>query len=343
MKKILALVSMLFLLPISSFALTVMQDDQMSSITGQAGVSIATDIYLGLQVDTVAWGDSDGTDGTVGWVGISDLNADLFFGLRTDVGTGIAANDLEVLTIDVGTDATGALYNGASYVRIGLGTFELNGNMDMDFELGNANTLGQELGTLDITGMVVRGAKGSYVDITTMGRNSGVTLNMNVLIDEINIASTAWGDSDGVVHVYNNAAAAGAGYTGLANLDIDNLAITGMLGIDTVTLDYNSIVADVASGAWAPSTNPEIVLYKLSGLMAANPGDMSDTLVILTLGNADGIADAAGGDININVGTMSATSAIGSTTDLTAGAQMGQIYISNANITVDGLVAIAAH
>lgn len=347
MKKLFAVVSILFFFPLSAMALTPMQDSQMNDITAQAGVSIATDVRVDMSMDTIAWGDADGatdTDGA-GWVGVSNFKANLFFGLRTDIAQnagdpGISPADLEVLTIDVGTDTAGD-YNGATYVRIGLGTFELSGNMDMEFELGSANTLGSELGTLDIQGMVIRGRNGGYIDITNKGRESGVTLAMNVLLDEINMTSLAWGDSDGLKHVYSDASAATAGYVGLANLDIDDVEITGEVGIDVVTLDAGTIAGNVAGGTWTPATNPELVLYKLAGLMAANPGDMSSSLVILSLGNADGIVDDT--DLRVTMATMSTDVAIGSSADLTTGTVMGSLYMAGVDVQVDGLVGISAH
>ncbi len=279
----------------------------------------------------------------------------------TDAGiaTGLEPNtmflntDLELMTIDVATDAT--LYNGATFVRIGLGTFDLNGDMDFDIELGSANGLGQELKTLDITNMQVLGAAGSHVDITTNGRLSGVTLGLNVLIDEINIDSIAWGDTDGLNHTDgyfsfygddifavdgNEVMLSSAGYSGLANVAITDLEVTGELSIDVATLTDDNILAIQGMTAL---TNGEQVLVKLANYMDANPGESSETMVVLAFGDADGIATAD--DMNIHVGTFTATSAVGATTDLTdinAGV-MGSLYMSNADISVDGIVAISAH
>ncbi len=348
MKKLIAIVSMLLILPLSAFGLTLMPDTQMNDITGQAGVSIAIDVDLKLDIDTVAWGDSDGVsgvDGTGGWVGLKDVNAGLSFAVRDD----IAADTIELLTIDVATDGTyGVLGGDATYVRIGLGTFDLNGDIDMDFAIGSdkdLNATGQELGSLDIMDLQVLGAAGSYVDITTAGRASGVTLALNVLLDEINMGSLAWGDADGVNHIdgYVNGVST-AGYVGLANVDIDSVAVTGMLGIDVATLDPVAI-NDMVGAAGGPGnlTNPELVLAKLGGYMAANPGETSSTFVVLSLGNADGIADIAGGDINVGIGALNADVAIGDTSDLRNEDVMGSIYIGNANVTVDGIVGITAH
>lgn len=86
MKKIfmvIALMAML-MLPLTSFSMTAMEEGDLSSVTGQAGVSINLDARVDLAADTVAWGDLDGftapnvsvTSGAdaAGWVGLSDLS-----------------------------------------------------------------------------------------------------------------------------------------------------------------------------------------------------------------------------------------------------------------------------
>jgi len=86
MKKIfmvLALMAML-MLPLTSFSMTAMEEGDLSSVTGQAGVSINLDARVDLAAETVAWGDLDGftapnvsvTSGedAAGWVGLSALS-----------------------------------------------------------------------------------------------------------------------------------------------------------------------------------------------------------------------------------------------------------------------------
>ncbi len=87
MKKIFmvfALMAML-MLPLTSFSMTAMEEGDLSSVTGQAGVSINLDVRVDLVAETLAWGDADGfvadhvsvTSGVgqnnAGWVGLSDL------------------------------------------------------------------------------------------------------------------------------------------------------------------------------------------------------------------------------------------------------------------------------
>ncbi len=93
MKKIFmvfALMAML-MLPFTSFSMTAMEEGDLSSVTGQAGVSINLDARVDMYAKTVAWGDVDGfgkgtaatlnvgedpdllTKANAGWVGLSEL------------------------------------------------------------------------------------------------------------------------------------------------------------------------------------------------------------------------------------------------------------------------------
>ena len=63
MKKILtAIVLFVFVaLPMSVMAMTTISDNDLSAVTGQAGVSIGADITMNVSFGTIAWGDSDTT------------------------------------------------------------------------------------------------------------------------------------------------------------------------------------------------------------------------------------------------------------------------------------------
>jgi len=93
MKKILtAIVLFVFVaLPMSVMAMTSISDSDLSTVTGQAGVSIGADITMNVSFGTVAWGDSDGlgaTSGTTaGWVGLRNGTIDnLRIHMRSDYG-----------------------------------------------------------------------------------------------------------------------------------------------------------------------------------------------------------------------------------------------------------------
>jgi len=66
MKKILKAIALIVCLvfPLSAMAMTTIGDSDLSTVTGQSGVSINLDVNMDLHLDTVAWGDSDGLANT---------------------------------------------------------------------------------------------------------------------------------------------------------------------------------------------------------------------------------------------------------------------------------------
>ncbi len=87
MKKIFLAIAFaaILMIPFTSFAMTQVADSDLSSVTGQSGVSINLDVNMDISATTIAWGDSDGftfattsanyTTNTQneGWVGLSNL------------------------------------------------------------------------------------------------------------------------------------------------------------------------------------------------------------------------------------------------------------------------------
>jgi hypothetical protein len=88
MKKILKAMALVvcLVLPLSAMAMTAIGDNELSSVTGQSGVSINMDVTMDMSVATIAWGDCDGVNNGVanissasggaseGWVGLSNLH-----------------------------------------------------------------------------------------------------------------------------------------------------------------------------------------------------------------------------------------------------------------------------
>jgi hypothetical protein len=110
------------LFPVSVFAMSPLSDDDLSNISGQAGVSIMPNITMNIHFDVLAWGDSDGlgsdniwgvqTSG--GYVGVTDLTVkNLYIGPRTGPYTGMWP-----ITIDVGSGVVRAADE--SYTRLDL-------------------------------------------------------------------------------------------------------------------------------------------------------------------------------------------------------------------------------
>ena len=78
-------------LPMSVMAMTTISDNDLSAVTGQAGVSIGADITMNVSFGTIAWGDSDTTGFTGqtggGWVGLKDGDINVMrIHLRSDSG-----------------------------------------------------------------------------------------------------------------------------------------------------------------------------------------------------------------------------------------------------------------
>jgi hypothetical protein len=121
MNKI-SVIFVFIVLPASVFAMSPLSDEDLSSISGQAGVSIMPNITMSIHFDILAWGDSDGlgpnniwgvqTSG--GYVGIKNLTlTNLYIGPRTGSYTGMWP-----ITIDVSSGIVRAFDE--AYTRIDL-------------------------------------------------------------------------------------------------------------------------------------------------------------------------------------------------------------------------------
>ena len=110
------------LLPVSVLAMSPLSDEDLSNISGRAGVSIMPNITMSIHIDVLAWGDSDGlgsdniwgvqTSG--GYVGVTNLTiTNLYIGPRTGSYTGMWP-----ITIDVSNGVVRAVDE--SYTRLDL-------------------------------------------------------------------------------------------------------------------------------------------------------------------------------------------------------------------------------
>lgn len=87
MKRVLTFLAIM-LLPLSVMAMTPISDNDMSKVTGQAGVSMTFDVTMNLNFGAMGWGDSDGVAtidnvalntaiggaNTGGWIGLDSVN-----------------------------------------------------------------------------------------------------------------------------------------------------------------------------------------------------------------------------------------------------------------------------
>ena len=126
MKRLICILTVLAVFPLSAFAMTPMADDEMSHVTGKAGVSFFVDITMNISIGTLAWGDSDGLgagpynlwgiETTGGYVGVTNFKVtNLSVRPRTDGYNLISSSDYwpSAATIDV--------VGGIPYYRVHIG------------------------------------------------------------------------------------------------------------------------------------------------------------------------------------------------------------------------------
>lgn len=354
MKKIIAIIAILMLVPFTAFGLEALSEDVLDDVTGQAGVSINLDVHVDATIDTAAWGDADGVAGTTAngaYIGMQSMNIDnLRVRARDDWALGLGAptfatgrltpragdlSDLRLLTIDVAQDDT--MYGGASFVRIGTGTLQIS-MTEFSATVGLADgatitDIDEVLGTVFVGDMNVF-LNDSRIDIYAHGE-SGVTMDFDISVDLIAIETISWGDTDGlqtpaygvpgaVLPAYSaDAADTAAGYVGIKNLVMDNLTITGAVSIDVLT---------VVGNAGAGGQTPVGLYFAYINGPASNPGNISNTYVHLAFNN-----------IVIGLDEMSGIVALGADQNLdTANGQLGNFYIDNVSATVNGWVDVFA-
>ena len=119
MKRILILgiVALFIMMPLASFAKTVISDNELAGVTAETGVSIVfTNVNVGNNATTLtsaAWGDSDGFSSPYtgqGWLGISNVTitgnlAQLNGTMNMDVGSSGTATrlNIDLPTMTLGT------------------------------------------------------------------------------------------------------------------------------------------------------------------------------------------------------------------------------------------------
>jgi hypothetical protein len=333
MKRVLTFLAIL-LLPLSVWAMTPVSDSDLSNVTGQAGVNINADVTMNIGIGTVAWGDASGVDayaslgsgwaavGSTGYVGVTNFNINnlRIKARETDTyGTGYSTAGtatpntyntiyLKPITIDVATDA--GTYGGRTFVRFGLGSLQITLNaMSFSVQMGATTALGQELGTANLGSIGIFINPKSYVDIYSHDA-SGVSMTMNVIVDQFNMTYLSWGDSDGLAGgntgtggvTWISTAANSSGYIGLANLSVGGpITVSGTVAIDVVT----SAAGAYAHGA--PGTPTTICHISFPGGFNVNvTGPITaqvklDNVAALTSGNAGTLGDIYISGFNLSI------------------------------------------
>ena len=337
MKKILSAIVLfaLVVLPMSVMAMTTISDNELSTVTGQAGVSINVDVTANLTIGTVAWGDSDGFTGytNAGFVGIEGLNLTVHASGRHDgafttsgaTAVGYMAND--PITIDVGAND-----GGQSIVRIGLPTFHITvSTLQTDIFVSGVtagaptSTVTQQLGAIYMSGIEIRLGQSAtpsdagsfdagYVTIGAAGAgNTGVNIGFMVNIDSVEIGTLSYGNTTSLL-AGDFGAAATAGYIGVTGLNLDDVNIYGGVAIGVGTL--NTAALNAAAANQGVITQVNIVVA--NGTTVAIPGAITGTVVLaqnqeLTTGAGELGNFYIGGvtaQIVDNVGSLSAHSLI---------------------------------
>jgi len=192
MKKIfmaIAFVAML-MLPLMAFSMSQVSDSDLSTVTGQSGVSVNLDVSMDLHADTIAWGDADGIGSIAGtgggWVGLSSLDASgIRVRLRQDLGN--LANGYKAAMVTQGgimTTQGGIMYTQGAIMTTQGGIMYTQGGI-MTTQGAIMTTQGAIMGTEYAVGSVqtvITGAGGS-------GTNMAVDLATPAVIAALSTAA----------------------------------------------------------------------------------------------------------------------------------------------------------
>jgi hypothetical protein len=277
---------------------------------GQMGVNTKVDVEIDrISIANLSWGDADGFPGAgntskAGYVGLNNTNI-----------MGVTASgpvEIGIVTIqngngngnwDIGTNAISAkIGNGVDNVDVGMVS------LDTTVVVGDKKDFSgtkYTLGTLYMNNLKMN--VGGFLDIyTPADNNTATTIDFGLNVSRLTLETLSWGDSDGVGDTST------AGYVGLKNLAITNLAIAG-----NVTLDTMTVQAGDASLLPVGAVFVRLGFSKMDVKM-----DSLDTDVAL------------GSDKN-----MTAQSASGNAPATTAGT-LGSIYLGGLEMNVNGNVDI---
>lgn len=289
------------ILPLSAMAMTTVADNELSSVTGQAGVSINVDLTATVSVGTLAWGDSDGFTGytNMGFVGLQGMTLTITAAGRLDGPfANTATNDMGYLrnkpiTIDVGTNG-----GGQTLVKIGIPTLHITvSTLDTNIFVsggalatGPGSTTAQQLGEIYMSGVDIKLGQttststdvnvlaasydAGYVTIGAAGAgNTGVNIGFNVKIDSVSLGTVSYGNTTSIL-ASELGAAATAGFVGIRNLNLDDITISGGVAIGIGTLN------GTAMGASAFGTPTMVNILIADGTTLSIPGAIYGTVTL---------------------------------------------------------------
>ena len=254
----------------------------MYMVKGRTGIGVDVDVTVDrIDLATISWGDPDG------FAGASDAG---YVGLKNTSITGVTAKGS--VAIDVAKEDGGVH---SVHIRliddmnVGMAT------LDTTVALGDKKDFSgtrQVLGSLYMKNLEMK-ANGDLKIYS--GTEESTTLDLGLKIPLFKVGTLSWGDADGF------AGASNAGYVGLRNLEIRDLAINGLVTVEEVcpsggteinhpvvvtgavridiknmkvNMPYMSTV--VALGSSKDNLNQSLGIVSLSGLRA----DISGTVQI---------------------------------------------------------------
>jgi hypothetical protein len=181
---------------------------------GRQGIGIDVDATIDrIDLATFSWGDPDGFRGAsdAGYVGLKDTSI-----------TGVTA--FGSLSIDVAKDDIGgkSVHVGINNLNVGMSS------LDTTLVLGDKKDFSgtkYALGTLYMKDLKMN--VGGFMNIYSITEESS-GIGFGLKVPSLTLNTLSWGDADGF-HGASN-----AGYIGLRNLDIKNLAIAGQVTVEEV-------------------------------------------------------------------------------------------------------------
>jgi hypothetical protein len=173
--KLLAVTTIICMIPFTAFSMQMISDNEMDSITGQSGITIVFSgntsegaLSIDVSLRGLAWGDTDGIGGDTlaGYFTMDGQDADT--GAPMDTSLSIKIKHLSKMTLDVGTtnstnpvkvDGTDVVPVDTSFIKMGVPDLVLSVNMADEGRLclsnQSAGGSAEEMGTLSLTNLGV--------------------------------------------------------------------------------------------------------------------------------------------------------------------------------------------
>jgi hypothetical protein len=209
-------------------------------VDGKTAIYSQVDVTIDrIDLATLSWGDADGCQhdgagntGKAGYVGIKD----------TIINTVTASGSV---SIDVGKIIDDQELSIAHSVHIGIDNMNVGmASLDTTIVLGDKKDFSGTkyiLGTLYMKDLKM--SAGGYLDIYNPANNDKATsLGFGLKVPLLTLDTLSWGDSDGF------GGATAAGFVGLRNLAINNLAIAGVTTIQTITVQAGDTSTNLPAG-----------------------------------------------------------------------------------------------